>query len=65
MRELPAHADNNDWYGFVAGRQSTPVLRQNGRSWALQGVEARYEDVRAFMLKLLGARVISVDCGGS
>jgi tetratricopeptide (TPR) repeat protein len=47
------HLDYNDWYGFVAGRQGTPVLKQNGRSWALDGVEQRYDQTRLFMMELL------------
>jgi tetratricopeptide (TPR) repeat protein len=51
--DMLLHVDNNDWYGFVAGRQGAPTLRQNGKSWAVEGSEQRYEETREFMLKLL------------
>jgi tetratricopeptide (TPR) repeat protein len=51
--DMLLHVDNNDWYGFVAGRQSAPVLRQDGKSWAVEGAEQRYEQTRQFMLELL------------
>ena len=51
--DLLVHTDYNDWYGFVAGRQGAPKLRQQGKSWALDGVEERYEHTRGLMLELL------------
>jgi hypothetical protein len=53
--DMLLHMDNNDWYQFVAGRQSAPILRQEGRSWAIYGTEQRYKRTRAFLLELLAA----------
>lgn len=55
--DLLVHADHNDWYDFVAGRQAAPSLRQEGGSWALQGAEARYRQARRFMLDLPRTKV--------
>ena len=55
--DLLVHADHNDWYDFVAGRQAAPSLRQEGGSWALQGAEARYREARGFMLDLPRTKV--------
>jgi tetratricopeptide (TPR) repeat protein len=49
------HVEDNDWYGFGLRGDVTPTLTVRKTSWAVEGIETRWREMRQMMLTLLAS----------